>query len=156
MKEHIAFAKKLQIPQALLVENGDLIKIFPGEPKIIDKAPSGRMYLDGSVGVTADSQSIRERKNISLNGYLEVTIIVTNNGKIKRPVISFKGIPEDETNDTFIFDMEDEIVNICKTFSLQSKNQEKNLIESLKQSCRKIVRNKTGKKPYTNINIARI
>jgi ribonuclease J len=156
MKEHIAFAKKLQIPQALLVENGDLIKIFPGEPKIIDKAPSGRMYLDGSIGVTADSQSIRERKNISLNGYLEITIIVTNNGKIKKPVISFKGIPEDEANDTFVFDMEDEIANICKTFSLQSKNQEKNLIESLKQSCRKIVRNKTGKKPYTNINIARI
>ena len=156
MKEHVAFAKKLQIPQALLIENGDLVKIFPGEPKIIDKAPSGRMYLDGSIGVTADSQSIRERKNISLNGYLEVTIIVTNNGKIKKPVISFKGIPEDEAKDTFIFDMENEIANICKTFSLQSKNQEKNLIETLKQSCRKIVRNKTGKKPYTNINIARI
>ena len=52
--------------------------------------------------------------------------------------------------------MEDEIFSICKTFSLESKNQEKNLIETIKQNCRKIVRNKTGKKPFTNINIARI
>ena len=114
------------------------------------------MYLDGSIGVTADSQSIKERKNISLNGYLEVTLIVTNNGKIKKPVISYKGIPESEISDTFIFDMEDEISSICRTFSLQNKNHEKNLIESLKQNCKKIVKNKTGKRPYTNINIARI
>ena len=156
MKEHVNFAKKLQIPQSLLIENGDLIKIYPGDPKIIDKAPSGRMYLDGSIGVTADSPSIRERRHISLNGYLEVTLIVTNNGKIKKPVISYKGIPESETSETFIFDMEDEITNICRSFSLQSKNQEKNLIDSLKQNCRRIVKDRTGKKPYTNINIARI
>ena len=52
--------------------------------------------------------------------------------------------------------MEDEISNICRTFSLESKNQEKNLIETIKQNCRKLIRDKTGKKPFTNINIARI
>jgi len=157
MKEHVMFAKKMQIPQTLLIENGDIVQILPDKkPEIIDKAPSGKMYLDGSIGVTEDSQSIRERRNLSLNGYLEVTLIVSNNGKIKKLVISFKGIPDDEVSETFKFDMEDEISNICKSFSLQSKKQEKNLIDTLKQNCRRIVRDKTGKKPYTNINIARI
>jgi ribonuclease J len=157
MKEHVMFAKKMQIPQTLLIENGDITRIFPGKnPEVVDKAPIGKMYLDGSIGVSADSQSIKERKNLSLNGYLEVTIIVSNNGKIKKPVISFKGIPEDEISENFVFDMEDEISNICRTFSLQSKNQEKNLIDLLKQNCRRIVRDRTGKKPFTNINIARI
>jgi len=157
MKEHVAFAKKMQVPQTLLIENGDIVRIFPGNmPKVTDKAPSGRMYLDGTIEVSADSQSIKERKNLSLNGYLEVTLIVSNNGKVKKPIISFKGIPEDEINETFVFDMEDEIINTCRGFSLQSKNQEKNLIETLKQNCKRIVRDKTGKKPFTNINIARI
>ena len=52
--------------------------------------------------------------------------------------------------------MEDEISNVCRTFSIQNKNQEKNLIDTLKQNCRKIMKDKTGKKPFTNINIARI
>jgi len=157
MVEHINFAKEMQIPQTLQIENGDIIKLYPGnEPEIIDKAPSGRMYLDGSISVSEDSKSIKDRKNLSINGYLEVTLIVTNNGKIKKPVISYKGIPEDEISETFIFDMEDEIANICRTFSLGNKKQENNLIESLKQNCRRIVKAKTGKKPYTNINIARI
>ena len=52
--------------------------------------------------------------------------------------------------------MEDEISSVCRTFSINDKNQERNLIEKLKQNCRKIVRDRTGKKPFTNINIARI
>jgi ribonuclease J len=157
MQEHVSFAKEMQIPKTLLIENGDIIKLLPGDtPKIIDKAPSGRVYLDGSVNVETDSQSIKDRKNLSINGYLEITILVSNNGKIKKPIISFRGIPENQNIEPFVFDMEDEIFNICKTFSLDSKNQQKNLIETIKQNCRRIVREKTGKKPFTNINIARI
>ena len=157
MKEHVVFAKEMQIPKSLLIENGDIIKLLPGDtPQIIDKAPSGKLYLDGNLGVDEDSQSIKDRKNISVNGYLEITLIVGNNGKIKKPIISFKGLPDNNETENFVFDIEDEILNICKTFSLKSKNQEKNLIETIKQNCRRIVKDKTGKKPFTNINIARI
>ena len=157
MAEHVAFAKEMQVPKSLLIENGDIIKILPGnKPEIIDKAPSGKVYLDGNINVETDSQSIKDRKNLSVNGYLEITLIVTNNGSIKKPIISYRGIPEKNEEDTFIFDMEDEIMNICRTFSIDSKKQQQNLIETLKQNCRRIVREKTGKKPYTNISIARI
>ena len=157
MQEHVNFAREMQVPKTLLIENGDIIKLLPGDtPKVIDKAPSGRVYLDGSINVETDAQSIKDRKNLSINGYLEITLLVSNNGRIKKPIISFRGIPEKENSDHFIFDMENEIFNICRTFSLESKNQEKNLIETIKQNCRKIIKDKTGKKPFTNINIARI
>ena len=157
MAEHVSFAKEMQIPKSLLIENGDIIKLLPGnKPKIIDKAPSGKIYLDGSVNVETNSQSIKDRRNLSINGYLEITLIVSNNGNLKKPVISYKGIPEKNEDNTFIFDMEDEIMNICRTFSMDNKKQQQNLIETLKQNCRRIVREKTGKKPFTNINITRI
>ena len=157
MAEHVSFAKEMQVPKTLLIENGDIIKILPGDkPQIVDKAPSGKVYLDGSINVESDAQSIKDRRNLSVNGYLEITLLVSNNGKIRKPIISYKGIPESENFEPFIFDMEDEIYNICRTFSLDIKNQQKNLIETIKQNCRRIVREKTGKKPFTNINIARI
>ena len=54
MKEHVTFAKEMQVPKTLLIENGDIIRILPGkEPTIIDKAPSGKLYLDGNQGVEA-------------------------------------------------------------------------------------------------------
>ena len=114
------------------------------------------MYLDGNIPVGEDSRSIKERKNLSLNGYLEITLILNNSGKLSKPIISYKGIPENSFDEKIIFEMEDEIFNTCRTFSMKNRNQEKNLIELVKQNCRKIIKAKTGKKPFTNINIARL
>ena len=158
MMEHINFAKEMQVPYPVQIENGDIVQIYPGnEPHVVDKAPVGRMYIDGNISISEDSQSLKERKNLANNGYLEVTIIINNKGKvIKKPIFSFKGLPIESQNDDFIFDLEDEVKKTSRTFSLNNTKQENILIEELKKNCRKLVKEKTGKKPYTNINLVRI
>ena len=158
MLEHINFAKEMQVPYPVRVENGDIVLLFPGDkPQVVDKAPVGKMYVDGNISVGEESQSIKDRKNLYYNGFLEITIIINDIGSIvKRPIISFRGIPSSQENDNFIFDLEDKIQNICKTFSLKNSNQEQNLIETLKTNCRKTVKEKTGKRPYTNVNLVRM
>ena len=157
MIEHINFAKEMQVPYPIQVENGDIVKIYPGDkPEVYDKAPSGRLYVDGNISVEEDSKSIKERKNLSSNGYIEATILINNKGNIhKKPIISFKGLPISEV-DEFIYELGEVIVNTAKIFSLKSKKQEQNLIDALKISCRKYSKEKTGKKPFTNINIVQI
>ena len=157
MIEHINFAKEMQVPYPVQVENGDIVKIYPGnKPEVYDKAPSGRLYVDGNISVEEDSQSIKERKNLSSNGYMEVTILITPKGNIhKRPILSFKGLPIIEEEE-FIYGLEEKIESTAKTFSLNSKKQEHNLIDALKIACRKYSKEKTGKKPFTNINIVKI
>ena len=158
MMEHINFAKEMQVPYPVQIENGDIVQIYPGnEPHVVDKAPVGRMYIDGNISISEDSQSLKERKNLANNGYLEVIIIINNKGKvIKKPIFSFKGLPIESQNDDFIFDLEDEVKKTSRTFSLNNTKQENILIEELKKNCRKLVKEKTGKKPYTNINLVRI
>ena len=158
MMEHINFAKEMQVPYPVQIENGDIVQIYPGnEPHVVDKAPVGRMYVDGNISISEDSQSIKERKNLANNGYLEVTIIINNKGKvIKKPIFSFRGLPIESQNDDFIFDLEDEVKKTSRTFSLNNTKQENILIEELKKNCRKLVKEKTGKKPYTNINLVRV
>ena len=158
MMEHINFAKEMQVPYPVQIENGDIVQIYPGEgPHVIDKAPVGRMYVDGNISISEDSQSLKERKNLANNGYLEVTIIINDKGKvIKKPIFSFKGLPIESQNEDFIFDLEDEVKKTSRTFSLNNSKQENILIEELKKNCRKLVKEKTGKKPYTNINLVRV
>jgi len=158
MIEHINFAKEMQVPYPVQVENGDIVQLYPGDkPLVIDKAPVGRIYVDGNISVGEDSQSLKDRINISYNGFVEVTILINNSGNIvKNPIVSCKGIPRNTENDNFVFDLEDRIKNICKTFSLKNVKQEHNLIENIKTNCRKIVKQMTGKRPYTNVNLIRI
>tara|TARA_B100000809_G_scaffold241610_1_gene264937 strand:+ start:7 stop:480 length:474 start_codon:yes stop_codon:yes gene_type:complete len=157
MIEHINFAKEMQVPYPVRVENGDIVKIYPGnKPEVYDKAPSGRLYVDGNIPVEEDSKSIKERKNLSSNGYMEVTILVTPKGNIhKRPILSFKGLPIIDTEE-FAYGLEEEIETISNTFSLNNDKQKRNLVDALKIGCRKYAKEKTGKKPFTNINIVKI
>ena len=157
MLEHINFAKEMQVPYPIKVENGDIVRLYPGnKPEIYDKAPTGRIYVDGSISVEEDSQSIKERKNVSANGFIEATILITSKGNIhNRPLITFRGLPIYEKEE-FQNGLEDEIEKTVKTFFLNNKKQETNLVDALKSTCRKFTKQKTGKRPLANINLVRI
>tara|TARA_Y100000768_G_scaffold345969_1_gene293214 strand:- start:261 stop:1919 length:1659 start_codon:yes stop_codon:yes gene_type:complete len=157
MKEQIKFANEMKIPHPVQVENGDIVRIFPCEkPHVYDKAPSGRLCVDGDISIEEDSSFIKERKNLANNGFIDITLVIFNQGLLNnKPLINIKGLPIFEQEEFFI-GIEDEIKKLLKTFSLKNNKQNENLIEGLKKTCRKYAKEKTGKKPITNINVIRI
>ena len=157
MLEHISFAKKLNVPHPIKVENGDIVRIFPGDsPEVFDKAPYGKIFLDGNIGVEEESKSIKERRNVSQNGHLNITVIITTQGNIHNtPIVNFMGIPI-LNSEEFKISIQDKIDKIAKSFSLNNKKQDENFKDALKVTCRKFTKEKTGKRPITNINLVRI
>jgi ribonuclease J len=157
MAEHINFAKEMGVKFPIKVSNGEIIRLAPGEPQVVDKVTSGRVYLDGKVLIDNDSPVLKERRNMAANGYMEITVLISKNGQIKNnPIITLKGIPFIEEDASEIeYDLEDVVMDTCKSFNLNNSKQEKNLIDTLKGNCRKIINDKSGKKPFVNINLVR-
>jgi len=158
MKEHYDFATSLGVPQPMLIENGDMIKIAPGEPKVIDKVHNGKLYVDGNRVIDDQSRFLKDRKNIAHNGLMDVTLIISKKGNLDRnPIINIRGLPlnDDELDECF-YEMEDEILKTSKAYSLNNKKHEKNLIDALKSNLKKIIYSKTRKRPYTNITLIRV
>lgn len=158
MAEHINFAKEMGVKFPIKVSNGEIIRLSPGEPKVVDKVTWGRVYLDGKVLIDNDSPVLKERRNMAANGYMEITVLISKNGQIKNnPVITIKGVPLiDEDASEIEYDLEDIVMDTCKTFNLNNSKQEKNLIDTLKGNCRKLINDKSGKKPLVNINLVRL
>ncbi len=158
MTEHISFAKEMGVKYPIKTSNGEIVRLAPGEPKVIDKVTWGRVYLDGKVLIDNDSPVLKERRNMSANGYMEITVLISKNGQIKNnPVITLKGIPLIEEDASEIeYDLEDIVMNTCKNFNLNNSKQEKNLIDTLIGNCRKLINDKSGKKPLVNINLVRL
>ena len=158
MKEHYDFATSLGVPQPMLIENGDMIRIAPGEPKIIDKVHNGKLYVDGNRVIDDQSRFLKDRKNIAHNGLMDVTLIISKKGNLDRnPIINVRGLPfNDEELDECFYEMEDEILKTSKAYSLNNKKHEKNLIDALKSNLKKIIYSKTRKRPYTNITLIRV
>ena len=94
-----------------------------------------------------------------LNGFILVSLAEITVSRIKyennSPIVSYKGLPVLEKDD-FLNDIENLVEKVSSTFSLINPKQKDNLIESVKIASRKLVKEKTGKKPITNINIVRI
>jgi ribonuclease J len=157
MAEHINFAKEMGVKYPVKINNGEIVRLAPGEPQVVDKVTWGRIYLDGKVLITNDSQILKERRNMAANGYMEITILIKN-GQIKNnPIITLKGIPLLEEDAAEIeYDLEDIVMDTCKTFNLNNSKQERNIIDTLKGNCRKLISEKSGKKPLVNINLIRL
>ena len=113
---------------------------------------------DGKVLIDNDSSVLKERRNMAANGYMEITVLISKNGQIKNnPIVTLKGIPLIEEDASEIeYDLEDVVMDTCKIFNLNNSKQEKNLIDTLKGNCRKLINEKSGKKPLVNINLVRL
>jgi ribonuclease J len=94
--EHAAFAKDLQIPHAIAPRNGDMVRLAPGAPGIIDEVPCGRLYVDAGVVTAENGDALRERRHASFNGVLTVSVVLDGRNKIvSGPAVRALGLPGD-------------------------------------------------------------
>lgn len=92
---HAALAAELGVPEPLLVHNGDLVQLYPGPAQVLETVPSGRLYLDGEILTQSDALAVRERRKLSHNGVVFVSIPLDGANRLcGRVEVQMRGIPE--------------------------------------------------------------
>ncbi len=95
--EHAAFARDLQISQAVAPRNGDMVRLAPGKAEIIDEVPAGRLYVDAGVVTAENGEALRERRHAAVNGMLTVSLVLDGRDRIAAgPLVRAMGLPGDE------------------------------------------------------------
>jgi ribonuclease J len=93
--EHAAYARSLQVAEAVTPRNGSLIRLAPGPAEIIDHVPTGRLFLDGNQLVPEGAQGLHERRKLSWCGIIFATVSIdTHANLVDGPVIVVKGFSE--------------------------------------------------------------
>src|SRR6201995_1601783 len=82
MTEHARLARSLQVPQALVPENGRLFRLAPGRAELIDEVPSGRIHLDGRVLVSEGEGLAKGRRALAFAGLIAITLVLDGKGRI--------------------------------------------------------------------------
>ena len=94
--EHAALAKDLQVPHAIAPRNGEMVRLAPGAPGIIDEVPSGRLYVDAGVVTAENGDALRERRHASFNGVLTISVALDGRNRIvSGPQLKAVGMPGD-------------------------------------------------------------
>ncbi|MGB6732853.1 MAG: ribonuclease J, partial [Xanthobacteraceae bacterium] len=58
LTEHAELARRAGVPKVLVCRNGDLVRLAPDGPEIIDEVRSGRLYKDGSLLISAEARTV--------------------------------------------------------------------------------------------------
>ena len=94
--EHAAFARDLQVPEAVAPRNGDVVRLAPGRAEVIDNVPSGRLYVDAGVVTPENGDALRERRHAAYNGALTVSLVLDGRNRlVSGPLVLALGLPGD-------------------------------------------------------------
>jgi ribonuclease J len=115
--EHAAFARDLQIAQAVAPRNGDMVRLAPGRAEVIAEVPSGRLYVDAGILTPENGEALKERRHASFNGVLNVSLVLDGRNRlVAGPLIQALGLPGDADYplESALDDLAEEAANALK------------------------------------------
>ncbi|MEO1040366.1 MAG: ribonuclease J [Pseudomonadota bacterium] len=148
--EHAAFAKSLQVPQALAPHNGSLIAMNADGAQIIDETPAGRLYQDGNFQIDAESETMRERRKLAYSGMIAIALTVDGSGEIvSGPDVRGVGLPEDAdlSVEAFLDQLADTAEKAIDKLGRRDRRDEDAMEEAVRRAVRREANRVWGKKP---------
>jgi ribonuclease J len=142
------------IPKAVIPENGTLIHLAPGQPKIIDKVPTGRFGFDGDRLVPMNSLMLKDRHRLSIQGTIVVTIALDRAGHPARPIhLTMLGVAEPGEE---MDDLSREINRAIRQTLNEGQKDDEVRAEALRIAIRRAVNTHLGKKPLTEVHLIQV
>lgn len=150
MKEQCRFGLSHGVPQAFFQRNGQVVRLAPGQPKVLDHVRSGRLVLDGDVILPADGETINQRRKLSLNGHISVAVARNVDGRsVGHAQIRYLGVPVETERDEFLQDMAD----AADMAADEPARDIEKLRENIRLAVRRVATEWTGKKPIVDVLI---
>lgn len=148
MHAHARLAKSLQVSQAVLIENGHMLRLAPGKAQVIDETPSGRVHLDGQVLVAEGLGLARVRRSLSFAGMIAITLVLDGKGRVAGDAaIILEGIPEP------VHEAVRQAVDEASRRYNPKKDSEADLREKVRRAARGAAEDAWGKKPITRVEV---
>ena len=155
LSEHAKLARTAGVPKVLTIRNGDLVKLGPGDPGIIEQLPSGRLYKDGNILEESKSRAVVERRRMGFAGCAFVAIAMTDKGELADdPEVDLVGIPEKnragEVIDEIVFDT---VVSTVENLPRARRRDADATAESVRRAVRAVINEQWGKKPICLVHV---
>jgi len=154
LTEHTEFAKTLQV-EPITVEDGDMLRLAPGEPRIVESAPTGRLVLDEGRLLPLDGAVLAARKKMLFNGLVVASLAVDKTGRILgQPKVSAPGLfdAEDEAPEQ----LGGELARSLAELPAPIRREDDALREAARGALRKAVGRRLRKRPSVEVHLLRL
>ena len=149
MQEQARLGRARGIPQAVVQQNGDIVRLAPGETGKLATTRAGRLVLDGDIIVPADGEAIVTRRRLARDGILIVVL-----DEERMPQVHGFGLPLDEDYPEFVAEAERDVVEALRRLKGAKARDREEVIEAARLAARRAAQRWSGKKPQTRVILA--
>ncbi|MDI9409590.1 MAG: ribonuclease J [Candidatus Pacebacteria bacterium] len=157
LAEHITLAESAGIKHPVLLHNGEVLKLAPGVPTIIDQVNFGRLALDGNRLLSDSAKPLQERKRMNESGLAVVTLVIDDAGElIADPSVSLHGLADPAEVAALVDQISEAVGQSVDEMSPKDVMVDHLVIDRAKTSLRQVIKRQIGHRPQVEVHLVRV
>jgi ribonuclease J len=156
--ENARIASTCQVPQTLIPRNGDMIRLGPGRAEKVGEVQAGRWVVDGLKLRPFDENTIKARQKMMGSGAVMISLVVNQKGQLLTdPQVSLIGLnKEQDGEDSYLEDVRATVIEAFDRMPKSQRLDDVAIQHSVRQAARRVLKEIYGKKPITDVHVARV
>ncbi|MCZ0738493.1 ribonuclease J [Phreatobacter sp. AB_2022a] len=153
LADHAALARRMGVKEVLLASDGDVIRLAPGTPDVVDAIPAARLFKDGVLLVEEAARVVPERRKLGFAGIVSVAFALDDKGHLVGDIeLDMAGIPETDLSGEDLGDVvADAILDCIETLPKARRRDPEAVRESVVRTIRSTLNGRWGKKPMCHV-----
>ena len=159
MLAHAELARSLQVPEAVVIENGQALRLSPGAADVVGEVQSGRCYVDGDVLVPANDDGVRTRRKLMFSGSAVVILVADQDGELLAdPELVMQGLAsEGEVGTADLMEAGSRAVEAAlDELPNGARRDDGRMVETARVALRRLIRDRLGKRAVVEARIIRL
>lgn len=158
MHEQAKLARELGVPDVITPSIGEIIRLAPGRPDVVDDAPAGSLYRDGTLLIEPATKIVEQRKRLAFAGLVSISVAINSAGDLlSDPEILMSGVPDkDDQNESMLELLQDTADEVLDNLPKAKRRDDAAVRQALDRALRSVLEEVWGKKPSCHIMIHRI
>ena len=154
---HAHLAGECQVPQALVIENGDMVRLESGVGAIVDEVPVGRLASDGKTLLPLDGTALKDRRRLVFHGSAVATLVLDRQGRLAAPpAITAIGLVEPEAAGAALPFLRAAAERALDELPAGARRDDDVVSEAVQRALRRVLNERFGKRPLVEIQVVRI
>ncbi|MBC8240728.1 MAG: hypothetical protein H8E30_09670 [Alphaproteobacteria bacterium] len=157
MLAHAELARSLQVPEAVVIENGQALRLAAGAVQVVAEVQSGRYFVDGDVLVPANDEGVRTRRKLMFSGGAAVILVTDDDGVLLAdPELVLQGLASDNGKPSLEEAGQQAVEAALDELPKAARRDDGRMTETARVAIRRLIRDRLGKRAVVEARIIRL
>ena len=152
---HAELARRCQVQQAVVVENGDMVRLDSDGATITEEIPAGRIASDGKSLLPIRSAVLQQRRRAGADGTAVAALVIGRDGWLAAPPqVSLIGLAEATAEP--VSAVRDALTAAIEALPAPQRRDDDAVREAARRVLRRVLNERFGKRPLIDIQLVRL